>query len=277
MSVEQTIENMCRLTNLPKEDILRRIEQKKKQLAGLVSEEGAALIVANELSINLSKPSQVKISQAEPGQKNITFKGRIVQKWGPRSFEKNKWKGRVGSLLLWDGAKKIKVVIWDHRVDQINDMKEGEALLVENAFIKTNKFGVKEAHLSSKSNISVIQDNSLPSIEKISQAPKVCPISSAKEGQNVKLSGTVTGFKKSENSAVLLFLEDESGGIVVSLPEQKIQILGEEIIGEEVTVGGIVRRKGEELELAASFIFKNNPLTEAQRLIREIKDGRKES
>jgi len=57
------------------EEIERKIEAKQAKLAGLISKEGAAQVVAAELNINFDK-QVIKISQIVPGMRKINLIGK---------------------------------------------------------------------------------------------------------------------------------------------------------------------------------------------------------
>ena len=75
-------------SNLPAEEILRRIEAKRAKLSGLVSKEGAAQIVAAELGINFEK-EKLKISELVAGMKKANVIGKVINISPVRSYNKN--------------------------------------------------------------------------------------------------------------------------------------------------------------------------------------------
>ncbi|MBR9692672.1 hypothetical protein GOV07_01940 [Candidatus Woesearchaeota archaeon] len=126
-----------------------KIQQKLKQLTGLISEDGAAHIVANELGVELVKATggPAKIVDMFPGMKNVTATGKLTQKYELREFDKNGRKGKVASFLLGDDSGIIRITLWNDQTDTFNALTEGDTIRIKNAYVKDNR-GNKELHLS---------------------------------------------------------------------------------------------------------------------------------
>jgi len=138
---EDAIHRIQEESGLSLAEIQSRIDAKLQQLSGLVSKDGAAHILANELGIQLAKPApevgaELKISDVRLGARNISVVGRVVQKYDPKSFNKNGREGRVASLLLGDDTGVIRVTFWNDQVDAFNELVQGDVLVVRNPFVK---------------------------------------------------------------------------------------------------------------------------------------------
>ncbi|MCW1296133.1 MAG: OB-fold nucleic acid binding domain-containing protein [Candidatus Parvarchaeota archaeon] len=159
-TLEEIIEIIKQKTGLLESEIKKKIEDKVKELSGLISEKGAALIIANELNIKLNKgkiKTRVLIQSLVPGLKDVVVMGRVLKIYKPREFEKGKIKGKVGGFLLGDETGKARVVIWDDRNKLIEqgEIKEGDIIKVISGTTRENKIGFKEIHLNSKSKIEI--------------------------------------------------------------------------------------------------------------------------
>jgi replication factor A1 len=134
------------------EEIERRIEAKKAKLAGLISKEGAAQVVAAELNINFDKQI-IKISQIVPGMRKINLIGKIVSLFPVREYNKNGRSGRIGTFILADDTSNIRTVLWDeNHIDLIANGQIFQEGVVEitNASLRNG-----ELHLSSFSEIKI--------------------------------------------------------------------------------------------------------------------------
>ena len=87
----QLVERIAIASNLPREEIERKVEAKRAKLSGLVSKEGAAQIIAAELGINLDN-ERLKISELLQGMRRAKIIGKVINISPVRSFNKN---GRV--------------------------------------------------------------------------------------------------------------------------------------------------------------------------------------
>src|SRR3989338_6493608 len=81
---------------LSSEDLDLRIKSKINELAGLISEEGSATIIANELGIELfsQKVSKLKIKELYAGMRNVGTLGKVMRVFEVREFAKGEKKGK---------------------------------------------------------------------------------------------------------------------------------------------------------------------------------------
>ena len=129
MKTEAYINKIIEETGLAKKEIQSLVEEKKEELKGLISDEGALFIIAKELGVDvkeenkdLLKDIDINIADITSNMKNITIIGRIKDIYRINSFHKKDGsEGHVGSFLLHDDTGDIRIVLWD---DQINIFKE---------------------------------------------------------------------------------------------------------------------------------------------------------
>jgi len=80
--IELIKEKIIEKTQMSPKELDDKIKAKLEQLSGLISEEGAAHIIANELGVNLLQTQGVlKIKNLLPGMKNIEINGKIIRKY----------------------------------------------------------------------------------------------------------------------------------------------------------------------------------------------------
>jgi DNA/RNA endonuclease YhcR with UshA esterase domain len=140
---------------LSEAEIRARIKEKLKQLAGLISEEGAAHIVANELGIELVKMGgEAKIRDLYPGMRGVTVPGRVTRKFDVRQFSKEGRQGKVASFFIADETGQVRVTLWNDQANEYDRFSEGEIVRVKNGFVKENR-GFAELHLNADSRLEV--------------------------------------------------------------------------------------------------------------------------
>ena len=141
---------------LSSEDLENKIKAKIAELSGLISEEGAAHIIANELGVQLVNPdkNKLKIKEVYAGMRNVTTTGKVVRKFDVREFAKGDSVGKVCSIVLGDETGTIRVVFWNEQVDQIKEVKEGDILQVKDGYSRENN-NDREIHLGSKGEIVI--------------------------------------------------------------------------------------------------------------------------
>src|SRR3989338_8578242 len=123
---EQIIEKIKKEANISESDIESRINQKMKQLSGLISKEGAAHIVANELGIKLfdAFSGKLQIKNILAGIRNVETVGKVLQTYELREFTTNERQGKVASMIIGDETGTIRVVMWGSQADNIKNIKK---------------------------------------------------------------------------------------------------------------------------------------------------------
>jgi len=175
-------------------EIEDKVKQKLSKLSGLISKEGAAHIVANELGIKLFPDPQkkkYKIKEIMSGLRGVEITGRIVRKYEVRSFNKEGREGRVASLLIGDDTGVLRVVLWDeNHIKQTEKLQENDLIKIVNAYAKENQ-GFKELHLGNKSEIILNPEGEdLETIKKVRDFSQK-KIDELQVGDLVKVMGTV--------------------------------------------------------------------------------------
>ena len=196
---DEIIKRIKEEKNLSDEEISKRINQKIEQLAGLISKEGAAHIIANELDVKIYKEGAIKINEILSGMREVELNAKVITLFNVVSFKKENREGKVASFLVGDETGKIRVVLWDNtHISQIENgmLREGIMVKIKNAYVKDNQNGFKELHLGERSDLALNPEG--VNIGEIGQAqititrPEVKKISEIKESdRNVSLRGTI--------------------------------------------------------------------------------------
>ena len=141
---------------LSAEQLELKLKAKINELSGLISEEGAAHIIANELGVELVSLSskKLKIKEVYAGMRNITAVGKVVRKFEVREFLKDNRSGKVCSLILGDETGTVRVVFWNEQVDLLRSISEGDVLLVREAYVRENN-NDREIHLGNQGSIVI--------------------------------------------------------------------------------------------------------------------------
>jgi len=153
---EKILEKIAKTASLEKEEIERRVEAKRAKLAGLISKEGAAQVIAAELGISFEN-EKFKINELLPGMKKVNITGKIINLFPVRTFTTKKGdQGKVANLVIADETSNIKVVLWD--VNHIaliekGDVSDGNIVDIANGSMRDN-----EIHLGSFSELKLSND-----------------------------------------------------------------------------------------------------------------------
>ncbi len=174
------------------EDFEAMLKAKINELSGLISEEGAAYIIANELGVELVvQEAKLKIKEIYSGMRNISTLGKVVRKFEIREFKKGESTGKVCSLVIGDETGTIRAVFWNDQVELLTNVDENDLVLIKDAYVRENNGG-KEIHLGDKSELVINPEGE--KIENVRQSPdyKRKKIESLKENEEgTEILGTV--------------------------------------------------------------------------------------
>lgn len=153
MPVEQILAKIKEAKQLTDEDLSQRIKQKMDQLSGLISREGAAHIIANELGVQLSpQDGPVKVEQVLVGMRSVELNGKVVRIFPVKQFSTNGREGKVASAIIGDETGTIRITAWGSKADELGVMAEGNIIKIVDAYVKENN-NAKELHLNDRSRI----------------------------------------------------------------------------------------------------------------------------
>lgn len=138
--VQNIIAKIQSETSMSDDEIHSKIKSKMEELAGLVSEEGAAHILANELNIklNLDESQEVKVDEIKPFMRNISVIGKVTQIYDLIEFERNSNPGKVRSCIIGDDSGKIRASFWHSAAEAIADVKIGDILKIAKCASREN-------------------------------------------------------------------------------------------------------------------------------------------
>ena len=140
-----------------KDELDQKLKAKINELSGLISEEGAAHIIANELGVEIvstNSQKKLKIKEIYAGMRSVTTVGKVVRKFEVREFAKEDRSGKVCSVILGDETGTIRAVFWNDQVDLLKHVSEGDVLLLKEGYVKENNNG-REVHLGREGSIEV--------------------------------------------------------------------------------------------------------------------------
>jgi len=157
---DEAVSKITEEAGISAEEVQQQVDEKLKQLSGLISKDGAIHIIANELGVQLQPKQQggqeVKIKDLKLDSRNVIVTGRVVQKWDIKEFDKNGRQGKVASLLLGDETGVTRLVFWNDQVDVFEELKQDDILRVKNPFVKPSyKQDRLELQLNQQSGIEV--------------------------------------------------------------------------------------------------------------------------
>jgi len=195
--ISQVIEKIQQETGLSFDEVKGQIAAKVTKLEGLVSEEGAAYIVASELGVQLFKnvdsKGPIKIKDLIAGMRSVEVLGKVTRIYAPKQFKtKDKREGEVGSIVIADETGTVRAVLWDKKTSLLKEGKitNGTIVKIKDAQVKQNNLGNKELHVGSKSMLIADPKGISIALRPAISAKKIV-IRDAKAGESVSMLATV--------------------------------------------------------------------------------------
>jgi replication factor A1 len=152
---ERILKVISKSSGLSEAEIEQKVEAKRSKLAGLISKEGAAQVIAAELGISFEE-EKLKIDELSPGMKRVNIVGKVIFISPVRTFMRNGKEGKVVNLTIADDTSNIKVVLWDlHHINLIEkgDVAVEKAVEIINAAMRDDELhlgGFSELKLSNE-------------------------------------------------------------------------------------------------------------------------------
>jgi len=189
-SYDQIVDKIAKLAHLPIEDVKRKIEAKKAKLSGLISNEGAAQIVAAELGISFES-QDLQINDLLAGMRRINVCGKILDIFEVRKFKRAGHEGEVASFEIADSTGSIRVVLWDtNHIDLIKNqtLKKGSVVDIKKADVRGTSS--KELHLGSSSELK-LSTKTIEKITKTEPEKTFKKISEMKKNETTSMRATI--------------------------------------------------------------------------------------
>ena len=149
---EKILNVISKSSGLGIDELDRKVEEKRSKLAGLISKEGAAQVIAAELGISF-EDEKIKIEDLMPGMKKVNIIGQVLNLSPVRTFMRKGTEGKVVNLLIADDTSNIKIVLWD--ANHISLVEKGEITEGKVVEILNGSMRDDEVHLGSFSEIKL--------------------------------------------------------------------------------------------------------------------------
>lgn len=153
----ESIISKLKEAGLSEKDIESRIKQKLEQLSGLISKEGAAHIIANEMNIKLveNTSGRMKLKDIMSGMRSVEVVGRVTNKFSVTEFtRKDGTPSKVGSFIIADETGRMRITCWGDQANNLSSINEQGIVKIVGGYVRENQ-GRKEIHLNDASKIVV--------------------------------------------------------------------------------------------------------------------------
>jgi replication factor A1 len=169
MSLEEILAEIEKFSGLSREELMKRIEEKKQEFSDMLTEEGAAYLVANELGLDLfeRKRRQLEIKNIIPGMRNVNFIGRIFNITPIVNFERQDGSpGKIVNIFVGDNTGFVRIPLWNDQAKLVEEgeLKPGDSIQVTNGMAKEGMYGI-EVSIGKYGFINKIECEDIPSLD----------------------------------------------------------------------------------------------------------------
>lgn len=153
---------LSRNPKIGRDELLTMVERKKEESHGLLSDEGAIRLLAQQLSVAPSVSSDLKdqrISSVHAGLNDSTITGQVVSVSDLHEFQRSDGtQGRVLRMRVGDASGQINGVFWDSLADTVarEALTLGSRVRLLHGYTKFGRAGEVEFHLGSRANIQIL-------------------------------------------------------------------------------------------------------------------------
>jgi replication factor A1 len=204
---------------IPREELLSLLERKKQDSHGLLSDEGAIRLLAQQLSVNLTPSESLgdqSIASVQAGLMDASITGEVVSVSELQRFRRSD--GSSGSVLrvrIGDPSGQITCACWDSIGEFVagQNLVTGSRLRLEHGYTKYGRAGEVEFHLGSKSSIQLLTTRLSPH-----STPGTRGVAGLRPGAKVdqlRLRVRSIAPSKTEKGPVQALCEDETGLVMV--------------------------------------------------------------
>lgn len=173
--LQELKEKIIASKQLNADELETKIQEKMDSLGSLISEEGAAHIIANELGISLGAgPStETKLKDVHAGMKNVFVLVKVLKKYEVRSFGPD-GSGKVGSVFVGDETGFSRLTFWNDKTSYLSQFNEGDVLEIQHAYSRENNDRV-EIHMGSSSHCIINPEGKEVTVKERSQTQEENP------------------------------------------------------------------------------------------------------
>jgi replication factor A1 len=138
-NLKKIITKISEKTGKTTEEINELIRAKKNKFSGLLTEFGAAFLIAKEHGIELeNEPKKsTKITELKPGMNNIDIICKIKIIFPVKEFEKNGKKRKLQNMIIEDDTGETIATLWNGDIEKLKNINatKGEKIKITNCYV----------------------------------------------------------------------------------------------------------------------------------------------
>lgn len=142
-NLEEALQLMHEKSGVSKEELQQKIKEKVEKFSGLLTEQGAVVLVSKDLRIPLpyleKKAMHVALGKLQNGMANIDVKGKVSAINPVKTFAKGEKEGKYLAVKIKDESGEALFTFWNDQVDDALQKQIGmeSEIIIQNARVKT--------------------------------------------------------------------------------------------------------------------------------------------
>jgi len=159
VDLEQIIQQILIVRrDLSREDVLRKIYEKKRSAEDYFLDEVAARLVASDLGVEVPSAEdafhpEIAVKDLVSGLNDVTVVGRVIIVYPIQTFPRpDLTEGKVARLLLSDKTGSLRLVLWNDKIHLVDSgkIRQGQIVRVLHGYVREGIDGKLELHLGRK-------------------------------------------------------------------------------------------------------------------------------
>ena len=144
-------------------EIMKFIEEKKRNAGDFLTDETASRIVASELGVKIVKSFclKIKIQDLVSGLNDVTVTGQVRAVYPPKTFTRRDWtEGKLANLTISDESGNLRVVLWDNKVELVEKGKiqQNQKIIISHGYVRQGWNGKPELHLGERGSVTILKE-----------------------------------------------------------------------------------------------------------------------
>ena len=136
MTDKLILEELKEKANITDSELREKLDIIKKKYENLLNDEGAAIILAKELGVEIKEKEKpiIMLKDLDENQKNISVLVTVREIYPKKEFKSQKGDGFFYNLAVFDKTGNSVLTVWNKEVN----LKPGDVIFVDNVYV--NKF-----------------------------------------------------------------------------------------------------------------------------------------
>jgi len=239
--------------DLSREDVLKKIYEKKHSAEDYFLDEVAARLVASELGVEIPSADEafqtgIAIKDLVSGLSDVSVVGRVIIVYPIQTFPRPDFtEGKLARLLLADKSGTLRLVFWNDKICLIEaaKIKHDDIIRVSHGYVREGLDGKLELHVGLRGEVQVsprdVVDSDYPSRDQFTD--KIGSLT--QKSKKASVLGVVynvypvSEFKRKDGSTGKvrrLRIRDETGEISLVFWNEKVDELGEVKLGDQLRI-----------------------------------------